>query len=407
MKHIGIIAEYNPFHNGHAYQLNKAKELFPDKKIVVLMSGNYVQRGEPAIYNKYIRTQCALQEYADIVFELPLLFSCASAEHFACACLQAFHKLGTIDTLCFGAETDDITLLKEIAHICAVEPDSYKTSLQEALKEGLSFPKARMLAISTYMKTQDIESLLKQPNNILAIEYLKAIERYHFDITPVIIKRIGNDYHDNDTNSIYSSATAIRNQIMNGTQSIAHTIPKSSSSIIEQTAFAKPLYISDFYTNLQYALWKDNAQLEQFFDVSSDLANQLRAIKQYPRSYNELLEILASKQYTTTRLQRILLNILLGISSTEMEYFKENNYITYLRLLGAKKDATSILKDIKEQATIPIINKVANAKTLLSSTSYSYYQQELHRNHLYAQIFYNKYGIHVPSEYEHSVIICD
>ena len=138
MKHIGIIAEYNPFHNGHFYQLQTAKNMFPDKKIIVMMSGNYVQRGEPAIYNKYLRTKCALLCGADMVLELPILFSTASAEYFAHAAIKAFCELGTIDTLCFGAETDDLQLLQHIADILLDEPESFKSVLQTQLRNGLS-----------------------------------------------------------------------------------------------------------------------------------------------------------------------------------------------------------------------------------------------------------------------------
>jgi len=407
MKHIGIIAEYNPFHNGHAYQLHKAKELFPDKKIVVLMSGNYVQRGEPAIYNKYLRTTCALSEGADVIFELPLLFASASAEHFAHAAIQAFKKLGVIDTLCFGAEHDNLALLQEIAHLLTIEPDDFKSVLQRELKNGNSFPKARMIAVSTCIKHPDTEQIMQYPNNILAIEYLKAIEKLQANITPVIIQRTGSHYHDTSLTTTYQSATAIRTAIKNEIDIAKLLIPESSIYNIQQSKFAKPIFASDLYINLQHAIWREKDRLVDYLDVSQDLGNQLHSTQLYPLSLDTLINNLTNKQYTTTRIQRALMNILLGITKAEMASCKESGYISYLRLLGFKKNASFVLKDIKKQSVLPIINKVANAKNDLSPVELINFERELQRTHLYNQIFYNKYGIPIPSEYEHSVIISE
>ena len=407
MKHIGIIAEYNPFHNGHAYQLHRAKEMFPDKKIIVLMSGNYVQRGEPSIYNKYLRTACALSDNADIVFELPLLFASASAEYFAQAAIHAFLKTGTIDTLCFGAEHDNLALLQEIAHLLVIEPSNFKSVLQQELKKGNSFPKARMLAITTCIMHPDVKELLQQPNNILAIEYLKALEKTKADIKPVIIKRTGSHYHDTTLTTNYQSATAIRNAIQNDIDISKTQMPEPSIHILMHSALAKPIFASDFYNSLQYAIWQKQEYLENFLEVSTDLANQLKSIKIYPQAFDTLINNLTNRQYTSTRIKRAMMNILLDITKDELTLCKEKQYISYLRLLGFKKDASFILKDIKKQSDIPIINKVANAKQILGEKDLSKFEKELHRTHLYNQIFYNKYGMSIPSEYEHSVIISD
>ncbi|MBQ4057421.1 MAG: nucleotidyltransferase [Lachnospiraceae bacterium] len=407
MKHIGIIAEYNPFHNGHEYQLKKAKELYPDKNIIVLMSGNYVQRGEPAVFNKYLRAQCALSTQADIVFELPLLYATSSAEYFAHASVYAFQKLGVIDTLCFGAETDDLDLLKEIAHILITEPSNYKLFLQEGLRKGNSFPKARMLALKELLHNTDIENIMQQPNNILAIEYLKAIEHCNANITPVIIKRIGNGYHDKDITNTYSSATAIRNNIKDNLADFSHVIPTTSLQHLQNCNFSKPIFTSDLYTMLQYAIWSAKDSLEHYLDVSEDMANILRSIKNYPNTMNELVDILSSKQYTSTRIYRALLHILLDIRKTDMDDAKDNEFIRYLRLLGFRKSSSFILREIKDNCEVPIINKVADAKEILSEQALLLFQKEIHQNHLYTQLFSNKYGIHIPSEYEHSVIISE
>lgn len=407
MKHIGIIAEYNPFHNGHAYQLQKAKEMYPDKRAIVIMSGNYVQRGEPAIFNKYLRAQCALADNADIVLELPLIFATASAEYFAHAAVCAFHKLGIVDTLCFGAETDNISLLQDIAQILADEPNHYKEVLQSELRNGNSFPKARMSALQNIISDEELETLLQQPNNILAIEYLKAIIRCNADIKPVIIKRIGSGYHDETITNNYSSATAIRKEMKAESNNLSEVVPETTYELLQSSHFAKPIYTSDYYINLQYAIWKEHDHLESYLDVSEDMANTLRTIKHYPDTLEELIDILSSKQYTSTRIRRAFLHILLDIKKTDMDDARNMGYISYLRLLGLRKNASFILKDAKETCNIPIINKVAHAKELLSKTELSIFTKELHQNHLYAQIYWNKYGISIPSEYEHSVIISD
>ncbi len=407
MKHIGIIAEYNPFHNGHAYQLDKVKALYPEKKIIIIMSGNFVQRGEPAIYNKYLRAQCALYNQADVVFELPLLFATASAEYFAQSAVSALHKLGVVDTLCFGAETDNLSLLETIAQILTDEPDSYKTILHQALRNGNSFPKARMLALQAVITDAEIENILQQPNNILAIEYLKAIRHCKAEIRPVIIKRIGSGYHDNSTTSIFSSATAIRNATRQNQTTLDKLMPKNSLDLLQQSNHAKPLYLSDFYESIQYALWREHTNLETYLDVSDDMANALRSIMNYPKTLDELVSVLSSKQYTITRIQRALFHILLNMKYVDMTYAKNNEYISYLRLLGFKRNSSSILKDVKEMSSIPIINKVADAKSILSADALPLFTKEIHQNDLYRQIFFNKYGIQTPSEYEHSVIISE
>lgn len=407
MKHIGIIAEYNPFHNGHAYQLHKAKELFPDKNIIVLMSGNYVQRGEPAIFNKYLRAKCALDDLADIVLELPLLFATSSAEYFAHAAVYAFHKLGVVDTLCFGAETDNLDLLQEISRILVAEPNHYKTILQQELRNGNSFPKARMLALQEIIAKPDVDNILQQPNNILAIEYLKALQRCNANITPVIIKRIGKNYHDKEMDSRYCSATAIRNQLQSNPKELAHTIPDTSLKHLQDSILAKPVFASDIYTTLQYAIWRAQDSLESYLDVSDDMANVLRSFKNYPMTMDEFVDSLSGKQYTTTRIHRALLHILLDIKKTDMDNAKEKDYIRYLRLLGFRKNASFILRELKKNCDIPIINKVADAKEILSPACLSIFKKEIHQNHLYSHLFFSKYGISIPSEYEHSVIISE
>lgn len=422
MKNIGIITEYNPFHNGHQYQLHKIRTLFPEKKILVMMSGDFVQRGEPAIFNKYIRTKCALYAGADIVFELPSLFATASAEHFACAAVLAFAATGVVDTLCFGAENDNYTLFKRIADLLIEEPVSYQSILKHHLKNGLSYPKARALSVAEQLQDTACEELLKQPNNILGIEYIKAIRKYHLNIEPCIIKRKGDRYHDVTLENTLSSATALRKAITEHSQNQKNDNPSYSQNcnlfheliqympdfcfkILSESEYAKPLLFSDFYDFLQYALWQQSSDYTKYFEVTQEISNTLSKLQYYPTQIEELLCILSSKNYTNTRIQRAILNILLNHTKTDMEIAKNVGYTFYLRILGFRSTSSHILRKIQQTGQISLINKVADAHKILSFEKLQHFQRDLHSSALYKQAFFNKYGITMPSEYTQSVII--
>lgn len=424
MKHIGVIAEYNPFHNGHQYQLTKIKKSFPQKKIIVIMSGDYVQRGEPAIFNKYLRAQCALKCGADIVFELPSHFATASAEYFASAAVSALHNTGLIDTLCFGAEHDDLPVFYSIADVLLEEPKTYRNTLQEQLRTGISYPKARSAALSSCLSDENIANILKQPNNILAIEYIKAIKRQGLSLTPYIIKRSGSGYHDLSTENPLCSASALRkllsencpntsqcltndsaNQEAPDTKEyfdIRQYIPKETWPLLTESPYAKPLFLSDFYLFLQHTLWR-NDSYEDYSEINKEFSNRLKQINPYPTQIDDLIEALSGRHITGTRVRRALLNILL--EQKKIEAPKDSHFVSYLRLLGFCQSAEPLLKEMKSTCPLLIINKVADAGKILSGSSYEQFQKDIHNSRLYQQAFYNKYAIIMPSEYEHSVII--
>ena len=422
MKNVGIIAEYNPFHNGHQYQIHKIRTLFPEKKILVMMSGDFVQRGEPAIFDKYIRTKCALSAGADIVFELPSMLATASAEHFASAAVLAFAATGVIDTLCFGAENDNYALFNRIADLLIEEPASYQSILKHHLKSGLSYPKARALSVAEQLQDTTCEDLLKQPNNILGIEYIKAIRKYHLAIEPCIIKRKGGGYHDVSLENTLSSATALRKALSEHSSNqkkeipansqncvflneLANYMPASCFKILSESEYAKPLFFSDFYEFLQYALWQQSSDYTKYFEVTDEISNSLSKLQHYPDQIEELLDKLSSKNYTNTRIRRALLNILLKHTKADMDAVKNTGYITYLRILGFRSPSSVILREIQQISKISLINKVADAYKILSPESFLHFQRELQCSTLYKQAFFNKYGLVVPSEYERSVII--
>lgn len=409
MKHIGIITELNPFHNGHAHIIETAHAQFPDKKVILMMSGDYVQRGEPAVFNKYIRTECALSAGADLVFEIPSLFATASAEHFASASVLALAATQLVDTLCFGVETDEFSLLQEIAHYLVTEPKSYQLQLKKHLSSGLSYARARANALSRHFSDPRFADILKQPNNILAIEYLKALERYQLPITPVPIARIGAGYHDTGLENSFCSASALRQTIQENTlttyESLKLYMPASVYQILSRRQDVKPLSWNDFLPYLQYAVSYPQQELNQYCDISDDLANQLSACRILPDHIEDWIDTLSGKHISRTRIQRCLLNILLAQTQTQMNYARANYYISYLRLLGFRKEASSLLKELQHTSLVPIIQKVTKAQQILSDTAYQSFAQDIRKSHLYNQAFYNHYGISMPTEYERNVII--
>ena len=409
MKHIGIITELNPFHNGHAHIIETARTQFPDKKVILMMSGDYVQRGEPALFNKYIRTECALSAGADLVFEIPSLFATASAEHFASASVLSLAATHLVDTLCFGVETDTLSLLQDIAHYLVTEPVSYQLKLKQNLSSGLSYARARANALAAHFTDSVYADILRQPNNILAIEYLKAIERYQLPIQPVAIPRIGAGYHDLTLVNTFSSATALRHMIRENNftsyEKLQSYIPESVYQILCRHSEAKPLFWNDFLPFLQYAFWNQAQDYNRYCDISNDFSNLLSTYSLCPDNWEQWMNELSGKHMSVTRVQRCLLNILLAQTQTQMDYAKANHYISYLRLLGFRKCASSLLKTLHQTCDVPVIQKVTKARQQLSETSYHSFTLDIRKSHLYRQAFYNHYGIALPSEYERTVII--
>lgn len=421
MKHIGIVAEYNPFHNGHAYQLEQIKKQFPDKQILVIMSGNFVQRGEPAIYEKTLRATCALLAGADLVFELPVYYSAASAEYFAAAAVRLLAATGIVDTICFGAECDDLSLLDRIADILYNEPPKYQSALKYYLSKGYNFPKSRALAIADYFDNPDYSAVLDQPNNILAIEYLKTIKHSHLPLTPVVVKRQNSSYHNSKLTEEFPSATALRQSLKKQyyeTHSLTEqasllphaflmNMPLCCHSFLSEHIYAKPLFFSDFYSVIGYALWANKKNYDVFFDISKELSNHLDKLYTDNTNIEKLIKAAACKNYTQARIRRVLLYILLNIKKNETAYDKLTNNLSYLRLLGFRSSASPVLHEMKMLSSIPVINKVADADRILTASQCEAFEKELHIHALYKQIFEEKYDITMPSEYRQSVIITD
>lgn len=417
MKVVGLITEYNPFHNGHKYHLEEAKKITEADHVIVVMSGNFVQRGNPAIINKYSRAEMALACGADVVFELPVCYSTGSAEYFALGAVSLLNQLGIIDEICFGSECGNIYNLTSIARILAEEPLEYKTILNAFIKKGLTFPLARTQALKTLLPDMEDE-IISSPNNILGIEYIKALIKLNSSIKPVTITRKLAGYHEVELNILpqngtsptpISSATAIRKSISEtkALTALQPHVPSEVLSILDkEMGKTFPIYEDDYTLLLQYKLMQETKEsLSQYLDVSQDISNRIKNMNNSLLTYSQLAQEIKTKQLTLTRVNRALLHILLNITSTNMEEYKKEGYTQYARILGLKKTSSHLLRKIKAQAQIPLITKVGDAPKSLTPTGLTMLQQDLFASHLYNQVTYNKYNHLIKDEYTHGIIL--
>ena len=377
MNVVGIIAEYNPFHEGHAYQIQKAKEQCGAEFAVVVMNGDFVQRGEPAIFDKYTRTKEALLGGADLIFELPVRFGLSSAGDFAMGGVLALNALPFVTHLCFGTETGYITPLLQAATFLCDEPDSYRTRVKHFVKQGILYPKARSLALAAEsgLPTQTWDS----PNNILGLEYCVALQKLHSKIKPFTIRREGQGYHDNDTPALsdFPSATFLREKI-------------------RKAGEKENLSLSDFSSLIGYSLLtaKDLCRIK---DITPDLSDRIRNELPKYREINEFVKTIKNPSLTTGRIKRSFFQCLFDIE-------KEEPVMPYLRVLGMKKEASSLLSQ-KENASCQILTKLAFDVPKMDDTAKKLFAKDLLASDLYRQVFCHKYNQTLPNEYQHSPIV--
>jgi predicted nucleotidyltransferase len=346
----GIISEYNPFHKGHEAHISLTRAKTKADLIVCVMSGNFVQRGEPAIFDKWVRTVCALRCGADAVIELPILYSTQSAEGFAKGGIALLGAAGA-DTISFGCETDDIQALIRIAKKLSYETKEYKDLLKTHLDDGLSFPKARMMAAFPEERDE-----LSMPNAILGIEYIKAIIRSGSDITPVAIKRVGQGYHSTDIETSLASATAIRRALAQGdVHKALNAMPDACSQYISRVLAdgLMPVAADCFEKELIFLLRSRGKEYIKFLpDVSEGLENRIYGAALECSAREELISRIKTKRYTYTRISRILLYGLLGITA---DIIKKRNArrIDHIRILGVKNE--DVLKALSRKCRVPLV----------------------------------------------------
>ena len=360
MRICGIISEYNPFHNGHKVHIEQTRKKTGADLIVCVMSGNFVQRGEPALFDKWTRALCALHGGADAVIELPLLSAVQSAEGFAYGGIRVLDALGA-DHISFGSETDDIDELNDTAFTLYREQRGFKRALKKNLSSGISFPKARMQAAFP-----DASKELAMPNAILAIEYLKAIYKTRSPMQPVAIKRVGQNYHSEDISTEFSSATAIRLAIQNG------NLPKAFASMPDECSGyisaqlgrgLLPVFPSAFDKELIYRLrLGGTAYISTLHEVSEGLENRIYEAAKTSSTRQELIEKIKTKRYTYTRISRILLYALFGITRSMVE--KHNKKVPqYLHVLSVAN--SSVLSALSKTCYAPLITGKSDYYTRL------------------------------------------
>ena len=351
---LGIIAEYNPLHNGHVYQIQKAKELCNASYVVAVIGGNFQERGNTSIINKWEKTKMALQSGIDMVIELPTVYSTSSAENFAFGAIKILKELGFVTHISFGMEYDDISTLNMISDLLYKEPRKYQMLLKNDLSSGVSFPTARQNAIIKYFSNAGLVNLLSGSNNILAIEYLKAIKKLKFNVIPIGIKREKVFYNSKTIIDNYASSTAIRSLLFNNQiDEISRVMPASSFNILMEN-IRNGTYNLDLKNFSRIIIYKIRSStisdLKLVPDVSEGLENSIKKAASETNDIYELINKIKSKRYTQTRLQRIMLYILLGITKNDIENSKK--VVPYIRILGIKNDAKKLLSSITSKNVI-------------------------------------------------------
>ena len=369
-KVIGIIAEYNPFHNGHLYHLQKSLQLTHSSYSVAVISGNFTQRGSTSLIDKWAKAEIAIKNGIDLVLELPLLYSISSAENFAEGAIKILDSLKIIDYLSFGSESGDISTLNMVADILYKEPKAYKNILSHELSKGLSFPKARENALLMYLNDiRRFSNVLSSPNNILGIEYLKALKKLRSPMIPVTVERYNAGYHDTTYNGNVASSTAIRNIVKNnGWDILRKVVPENTfSTLLENIKIGHVVPdISVFEKQIIYNLRKMSIQeITELPDVSEGLQNAIKNAANSCNSVVEFLNIIKSKRYTNTRLQRILLYALLGITKKDISLSKKS--IPYIRVLGFNNKGKYLISEIAR--TNPKLEIITSVKKYMDTSN--------------------------------------
>ena len=400
MKIVGLVVEYNPFHNGHLYHLNKSKEVTNATHSIAVMSGNFLQRGEPALFDKYTRAQIAVSNGVDLVVELPSLFACQSAEIFSHGAVALLNSLNCIDSICFGSEEGDIKILYQIANILTNEPTEFKDKLKAYLDEGLLFAVARSKSLYDYISSNNLldipeeklNTILNSSNNILGIEYIKSLIRIKSNIKPYTITRIKSEYNSEIISSNICSATAIRKVLKDYCElsDISNVVPYHTLYAIENSIKKEfnPMFDEYYFDIIKQIIVRDINNLNSYFDVNEGIENKIYKSVFTSNSLDSLQQDIKSKRYTLTRVKRILNNILLGITKEDMNKVKSISYIPYVRVLAFNDKGREIIKQIKLNSDIYIVNKFANIDFNSDTLFETLINYDIKASNMYNLIYY-------------------
>ncbi|MCM1284011.1 MAG: nucleotidyltransferase family protein [Roseburia sp.] len=416
MKTVGIIAEYNPFHNGHRYQIEKVRKETGADYIVIAMSGDFLQRGTPAILDKHTRAKMALCAGADLVLELPVAYATGSAEYFAAGGISLLGATAVTDTVCYGVESHSPALLAELAAVLAHPSQKFEAYLASLIKKGRTYPQARQEALLAelpqYPKT-GLSALLSTPNNLLSLEYEKAIINWNEKGLPPLqglgILRVGDGYHESEIHSSCASATAIR-RLLESTQGeissvsgeLAPLLPAHSLSLLTEAAESRLLLNADDFSGALYArlLSERTCGFTKYADCTEALSHRLCSHLQEFVSFSQFASLLKTREVTRTRINRVLTHILLGIQKEDCM-----QPVSYLRVLGFNRRAEPLLSEISKKASAPLLTKVADACHILSVHAMDALQKDIDAADLYRGIARIKSGKILGNEYNTPIII--
>lgn len=426
MKIAGIIAEYNPFHKGHAYHIQETLKQTGADYCVAVMSGDFVQRGEPAVYSKYMRARAALSCGVDLVLELPAVFATGSAEDFAACAVALLTGLGAVDLLSFGSEWGREEELLEAARYLVEEPEEYQALLRQGVRQGMTWPQARSRALASLSGKNGASpaaQLLSSPNNILGIEYCKAILRQKSHLQPVTILRQGKGYHDKSLAGQMASATALRQALtlhrkqLEGmdqeqrrsagyfpVQALEH-VPALAGELYQK---ALPLSAEDMALALNCVLLshlQHGRDLAVYQSMTRDLAERLAHLILEPQGWEGRVRQLKTRQYTYTRISRALTHILMGLTAQEVQSFREQGYGLYARILGFRKSSRPLLSVIKAQSRIPLVTKTADAGKRLDPQAFSMLRYDFFCSHLWQAAYFQTWGQALKNEFTQPVVI--
>lgn len=405
MNITGIITEYNPLHNGHIYHLNKSISKSKADATVCVMSGNFVQRGFPAIIDKWTRTKFALESGVDLVIELPVYYATSSAEFFAKGSVSTLDSLNVVNSLCFGSECGNINTLYHISKILAHEPEVYKKNLQDYLKDGMSFPSARSKALIQYISKStnfsrfsshsELTEILSSSNNILGLEYCKSLIKLNSSITPLTITRVGSNYNDTEITTEFSSATSIRTNMSNAfdLEILKSCLPRNVFNCISELKRSKYDFTNgaQMFNYIKHKLFINKNVVKALPDYEEGLENKFIKAFSSTSTLNDAIEQIKSKRYTYTRINRMITHLFLGFDSVNYGLLR-NSTPSYIRVLGFSSKGRQILKLVKERSDIPIITTVKkNHSNLLShDISATNLYSLLNNNINYNDDFYRK-----------------
>lgn len=417
MNITGIIAEYNPFHNGHAYQLERARLKTDAAYLIVVMSGNFVQRGAPALLDKYTRAKMALLNGADLVIELPALWACASAEYFAGASIALLNQLGCVTALCYGCETPSSDVFAKICRFLNNEPPLYRGLLHAELKRGSSYAAARQAALLALLPETDLSAardILSNPNNILALEYQKAIINTASAIRIHPIARKGQGYHSGLLDAPFASASAIRGFLagcgQHGFDSrlLHNAMPDTACRLLMDYQKRYPLlYENDCSQLLHYCLLSHAADgFSCFADCTPQLSNKIKKNLPAYAGFTDFCTQLKSKNLACTRISRVFTHILLQIHTEDYVFWRSHSYIPYVRVLGFRKTSQALLRQIKKHSSIPLLTRAADTRKILTSKSAcAFYDKDAFADAIYRALILEKSGQTAKPESRQQIII--